>query len=165
MTSYQLAQLNIAQLKYAINSPEMSDFVNNLDRINALADSAPGFVWRLQTEDGDATSIRFFGSDTLVNMSIWEDVASLHDYVYRTAHAEIMSRRKEWFERMEEAYTVLWWIPKGKIPSLNEAKERLEKLRLLGPTIEAFTFKKVFPPPDMQKVVPTEEFDDLCPAI
>lgn len=164
MSSHQLAQLNIAKMKYAIDSPEMSDFVANLERINALAEQSLGFIWRLQTEEGDATSIRTFGSDILVNMSVWKDVKSLHDYVYRTAHTKIMSRRKEWFGRMEDAYTVLWWMPKGDYPSLDEAKERLEYLQVHGPTSEAFTFKKTFSAPDVQSEKTIIEFDDLCPA-
>lgn len=165
MSQYQLVQLNIAKMKFSIESPEMADFVGNLDKINAFADHAPGFVWRLQTEDGDATGIDFFGSDTLVNMSVWRDVASLHDYVYRTMHAEIMSRRKEWFDRMGEAYTVLWWTPSGKIPSLQEAKEKLELLRAHGPSADAFTFKKAYPAPDTGADGNISRLDDFCPAL
>lgn len=145
MSSYHLAQLNIARMKYPAESPEMADFMNNLDRINALAESSPGFIWRLQTDEGDATGIDYFGPDILVNMSVWRDSKSLHDYVYRTSHAQIMSRRKEWFERFEEAYTVLWWIPAGDLPTLDEANEKLELLRANGPTAAAFTFKLEFP--------------------
>jgi hypothetical protein len=148
MTSYHLAQLNIAKMKYPAESTEMADFMNNLDRFNALADTSPGFIWRLQTEEGNATDIDFFGPDILANMSVWEDSQSLHDYVYRTGHAQIMSRRKEWFERFEESYTVLWWIPAGTIPTLEEANEKLNVLRMLGPTAAAFTFKQTFPAPD-----------------
>ena len=147
MSSYHLAQLNIAKMKYPAEAPEMADFTNNLERINALADQSPGFIWRLQTEEGDATAIDFFGPDILVNMSVWLDGESLHDYVYRTSHARIMSRRKEWFERFEDSYTVLWWIPEGHIPTLEEANEKLELLRANGPTAEAFTFKQGFPAP------------------
>ena len=107
MSSYHLVQLNIAKMKYPIDAAEMADFVDNLENINALADSSPGFVWRLQTEDGDATGIDFFGADVLVNMTIWEDVESLHHFVYKTAHAKILRRRKEWFHHVEAAYTVL----------------------------------------------------------
>jgi len=148
ITSFHLAQLNIAKMKYPAEATEMADFMNNLDRFNALADESPGFIWRLQTEEGDATGIDFFGPDILVNMSIWKDSKSLHEYVYRTAHAQIMSRRKEWFERFEDSYTVLWWIPAGEIPSLDEANEKLELLRALGPTAAAFTFKQTFTAPD-----------------
>jgi len=148
MTSYHLAQLNIAKLKYPAEAPEMADFMNNLDRINALAEKSLGFVWRLQTEEGDATCIDFFGPDILVNMSVWQDSEFLHDYVYRTSHAQIMSRRKEWFERFEGSYTVLWWIPEGGVPTLEEANEKLELLRAQGPTADAFTFKQPFPAPE-----------------
>ncbi len=147
MSAYQLAQLNIARMNHPLEAPEMADFVDNLERINALAEAAPGFVWRLQDEDGDATGIDFFGADWLVNMSVWEDVEALHDYVFRTAHSQLLARRKEWFQRMEEAYLVLWWIAAGSIPTLPESKSRLERLRESGPTAEAFTFKNTFPAP------------------
>ncbi len=148
MTDYHLAQLNIAEMKHPLDSPPMADFVANLAPVNALADTAPGFVWRLQTEDGDATAIDFFGGNVIVNMSVWTDVEALHRFVYRTAHAKIMARRKEWFERIEAAYTVLWWIAAGTTPSLEEAQARLDQLRAHGPSPEAFTFKQPFPPPD-----------------
>lgn len=163
MSRYDLAQLNVANVKYPLESPEMADFVDNLDRINALADRSPGFVWRLQTEEGDATAVDFMGPDMLVNMSVWEDVESLHNYVYRTAHAEIMSRRKEWFERMTESYTVLWWIPEGTVPTPQEARRKLAQLRENGPTPGAFTFKKTFPPPAARERS-MQAFEDLCPA-
>ena len=146
MSHYQLAQLNIAKMKFAIDHPQMSDFVARLDDINALADAAPGFVWRLQIDDGDATGIDYFGTDALVNMSVWEDIESLHGYVYRSAHTEVMALRKQWFERMIESYSVLWWIAEGHTPSLDEASERLECLRELGPSARAFTFKQTFAP-------------------
>lgn len=147
MSQYHLAQLNLAKMKYPIDSNEMADFVARLEDVNALADHSPGFVWRLQTEDGDATSLDYFGPDMLINMSVWEDVDSLHHYVYRTAHTEVMARRHEWFERMEQAYLVLWWVPAGTTPSLEEADERLEDLRANGPSQRAFTPKQRFDPP------------------
>ena len=146
MSRYQLAQLNIAKMKFAIDDPEMLGFVARLDDINALADSAPGFIWRLQTEDGDATGIDYFGTDCLVNMSVWTDLDSLHSYIYRSAHNEVMALRKQWFERMTEAYSVLWWVAEDHIPTLEEASERLECLRLQGPGPGAFTFKQAFDP-------------------
>lgn len=146
MPRYQLAQLNLAKMKFAIDHPEMSDFVARLDAINALADASPGFVWRLQTDDGDATGIDFFGTDALVNMSVWKDIESLHGYVYRSAHNEVMALRKQWFERMSESYSVLWWITDGQLPTLEEASERLDCLRELGPSARAFTFKQAFAP-------------------
>jgi hypothetical protein len=148
VSSYELAELNIARLKEPLESPGMADFVANLDRINAIAESSPGFVWRLQTEEGDATALRPLGQDTLVNLSVWRDTDSLSHYVYKSAHVEIMRRRKEWFERVQEAFVVLWWIRKGHRPRIAEATLRLELLRTKGPTAEAFTFGQVFPPPD-----------------
>src|SRR5215831_16294675 len=144
MSNYQLAQLNIALMKEPLDSPRMADFVANLDRINALAESSPGFVWRLQTEEGNATALRPLGEATLVNVSVWRDVESLNRYVYRSAHVEVMRRRKEWFERMREAYVVLWWVPRGHRPNVSEAIAKLELLRAKGPTKDAFTFRRAF---------------------
>ena len=150
MTRYHLAQLNIATMREPLESPSMAEFVASLDRINALADSAPGFVWRLKDEQGDATSVRPFGEDVLVNMSVWESVESLQDFAFRTAHTDIMRRRREWFDRMERAYAVLWWIAAGHTPSIAEAAQRLALLREHGPTADAFTFRQSFAPPDDQ---------------
>lgn len=144
---HELAQLNIAQLAAPIDSPQLVDFVSSLERINALAEASPGFVWRLQDEAGDATAIRHFGDDVIINMSVWRDVASLQDYVYRSAHTEVLRRRQEWFEKIRESYLALWWVPAGHRPSLDEAGSRLESLRRNGPTVEAFSFKKTFTPP------------------
>lgn len=146
MADYNLAQLNIAQLKFPLETPEMADFVARLEDINALADSAPGFVWRLQTDDGDATGIDFFGADVLVNLSLWRDLDALRDFAFRSAHRELLARRREWFETLDQAYAVLWWLPAGRLPILQEAAERLEWLRRDGPGPRAFTFGKSFPP-------------------
>ncbi len=148
MSEFQLAQLNIAILKEPLDSPALADFVANLDRINALAESSPGFIWRLKTEEGNATAFRPLGENTIVNMSVWKDVESLQQYVYKSAHTQIMSRRKEWFERMSEAFMVLWWVPENHHPTINEAMEKLEELRQHGPTPEAFTFRSPFLAPD-----------------
>jgi hypothetical protein len=145
VTESHLAQLNIVKLKFAIDAPELADFFARFEEINALADESPGFVWRLQIDDDDATAIDYFGPEYLVNMSVWTDVASLHSYVYRSAHSEVMARRKQWFDRMLEAYSVLWWIPAGTVPTIAQAGERLQRLRQNGPTAEAFTFKQIFP--------------------
>lgn len=147
MASSELAQLNIARMRAPMESPLMADFVANLDRINALADAAPGFVWRLQDEAGNATAIRPFGEDMLVNLSVWRDVESLKEYVYRSAHVDIMRRRREWFDPMAEASVVLWWVPAGHRPELDEAAEKLDHLRRHGPTASAFTFRAPFPAP------------------
>ncbi len=123
MSSYQLAQLNIARLVAPIDSPVLADFVANLDRINALADRSLGFVWRFQTKDGDASAIRHFGGDMLVSMSVWENVKALNYYVYESALVEIMRRRKEWFELMDEVYLVLWPIPHPPVFNDEESAE------------------------------------------
>ena len=148
MSRYHLAQLNIAVAKAPLDSPLLADFVANLDRINALAESSPGFVWRLQTEEGNATALRPLGEQTLVNVSVWRDVESLNRYVYRSAHVEVMRRRKEWFERMREAYVVLWWVRREHRPNVSEAIAKLELLRAKGPTKHAFTFHRAFLAPD-----------------
>jgi hypothetical protein len=147
MSRYHLAQLNVGIATAPLDSPVMADFVANLDRINALAESSPGFVWRLKTDDGNATSLRPIDDRTLVNMSVWTDAPSLSDFVFRTAHVEIMRRRREWFERMPHAYLVLWWVPAGHMPSMDEAVARLAHLREHGPTPHAFNFRSVFPAP------------------
>lgn len=143
--TYHLAQLNIARMLAPIDDPLLAEFVANLDRINALADYAPGFVWRLQNESGNATELRPFEDDLMiVNMSVWESLASLKEYVYKSAHAEIMRKRRQWFEKMDEAFTVLWWVPAGTIPTIEEAKERLQHLRRHGETAHAFSFRRSF---------------------
>lgn len=147
MSAHHLAQLNIASLKAPLDSPLLADFVANLDRINQLAEQAPGFVWRLQDEDGDATAIRPFGEQMVVNMSLWRDVASLSAYAFQSAHVEIMRRRREWFERQDEAYAVLWWVPGGHRPGVAEAAARLAHLRRHGASAYAFTFQHAFAPP------------------
>ena len=149
MPGYHLAQLNIGRLLAPLESSQLAPFVEALEPINALADDAPGFVWRLQTEDGDATAIRAFDDDMLiVNMSVWESVEALGDFVYRSDHLTVMRRRREFFERMAEAFMVLWWVPAGHRPSVDEAKDRLDRLRRDGPSRDAFTFRAPFPAPD-----------------
>jgi hypothetical protein len=144
---HDLAQLNIGRTREPLDSPLLADFVAALDPINALADASPGFVWRLQTEEGDATSIRAFDDELMiVNMSVWESVEALWDFVYGGDHLAYMRRRREWFERIE-MHLVLWWVPQGHRPTVEEALQRLERLRLAGPGPEAFTFKHRFPAP------------------
>jgi hypothetical protein len=165
VSAYELAQLNIGIIRGPMDSPIMAEFAANLERINALADHSPGFVWRLQTDEGDATSIRPFEDENLlVNMSVWRDVESLNKYVYGSAHVEIMRRRREWFERMREAFLVLWWVPAGHRPSVAEAIAKLDILRAEGPTPEAFTFRQAFPPPDAVRSQASVTFGGECPA-
>ncbi len=142
---YELAQVNISRLLQPLDSPLLRDFVAALDPVNAVADAAPGFVWRLQTEDGDATAVRIFDDNWLiVNMSVWTSVETLSAYVYDVAHRSIMKRRREWFERPAEAMTALWWVPAGHRPSVAEAEERLTHLREHGPSPFAFTLRNTY---------------------
>lgn len=145
--NYQLAQLNIARLQAPIDSPQLKDFVDNLDRINALAESAPGFVWRLMDDVRHPSAISIFDEDCIVNMSVWESIEVLRQYVYFTAHKDIMRRKQEWFTTMSEAHQVLWWVPAGYRPTKLEARQRLDRLRQSGPSADAFHFKQVFAPP------------------
>lgn len=164
MSAYELAQLNVAAMKTPLDSPEMADFVGSLDRINALAEESPGFVWRLQSDEGNATDFRPLGDNVLVNLSVWSDVPALSRYVYRSAHVEIMRRRREWFDRMSAAYMVLWWVPAGHRPTVVEAIERLERLRADGPSAAAFTFAQAYAAPDAGAAGTPFRIEDGCPA-
>lgn len=165
MSRYHLAQLNIGRILAPLDSPELAGFVARLADINALADAAPGFVWRFQTEAGDATALRPYEDDRLlVNFSVWETPEALHEFVYRTAHVEVMRQRRQWFETMGEAYLVLWWVPEGHRPTVTEAIARLEVLRARGPSAQAFTFRELFPPPDGEPAETRESLDEECPA-
>ena len=164
MSKFQLAQLNIAALKAPLDSPELKDFVDNLDRINELADQSPGFVWRLKGDGNDATSLRPLGDNIIINMSVWRDVEALRNYVYKSAHTQILKRKREWFTRMAEAPFALWWIPEGHEPTVAEAVARLEHLRKHGPTADAFTFGEAFAPPDAAVAGAPFSFKDSCPA-
>jgi hypothetical protein len=164
MSKYHLAQLNIGTLKAPLDSPELKPFVDNLDRINALAESSDGFVWRLKGDGNDATSLRPLGDNVIINMSVWRDVDALLAYVYKTAHVEIMRRRREFFSRMSNSYLALWWVPEGHEPTVAEAVARLEHLREHGPSAQAFTFGEAFSAPDAQDAGAPFSFKDSCPA-
>ena len=161
---FQLAQINIALPLYPLDAPEIAGFVARLADVNALADASPGFVWRLQTDDGDATAVRGFGDDRIiVNLSVWESIEALHAFVYRSAHVEVMRRRRSWFEQMRMA-TALWWVPTGHRPDLREAEERLALLREHGPTPRAFTFARHFPRPGVLADAPLRLDPVACPG-
>ena len=146
-TRWHLAQLNIGRMVAPTTAPEVAEFMAALDPINALAEAAPGFVWRLQTDAGNATDIHAFDDPLLLlNMSVWESLEALRAFTYTTAHTGVLRRRHEWFERLAEAHLVLWWVPAGHIPTIAEAVERLERLRRDGPTPAAFTFRVPFQP-------------------
>lgn len=140
-----LAQLNIAKAKYSLESPEIKEFVDNLEPVNNLAESSDGFIWRLQDESGDATNITAFSDpDIIVNMSVWGSIEALKNFMFRTHHRDFLRRKKEWFHNIPDDSYVLWWVPKGHIPTIEEAVEKLEFLRNNGDTPYAFTFKSNF---------------------
>lgn len=148
---YFLAQVNIARMLAPIDSEVMKDFVANLDDINALAESSEGFVWRLKTNDNNATSIKISEDDFLiVNMSVWKDAESLFNFVYKSNHVEVFKRRKEWFEKMNDMHMALWYTPNNYMPTIEDARERLDYIRINGDTPFAFSFKKRFSPVDFE---------------
>ena len=144
---FHLAQVNIARMKAPMDDPLMARFVEWLAPINALAERSPGYVWRLQSADGDATSIRVFDDDMLlINMSVWESVEALKDYVYYSAHVELLKERRDWFERMEKMSYAMWWIPAGLRPTAEDGRDRIEYLQRHGESARAFTFSQTFSP-------------------
>lgn len=168
---FVLAQVNIGRLRAPVDSPQIAGFMAALDPVNALADVAPGFIWRLQTEDGNATAVRAFEWDqagsagVIMNMSVWESVEALAAFVYSQQHRQVLRRRREWFERMEEAYLALWWIPRGQVPTTEDAEDRIRHLRAHGPTAQAFTLRVHFLPPGNGETSPRPgRADWMCPA-
>ena len=140
-----LAQLNIAQAKYDLDAPQIKDFIDNLDIVNATAEKSSGFLWRLKDDSGSATSIQVFNDpNILVNMSVWRDVDSLKGFMFRTHHRNFMRRKGEWFYKLSQANYVMWWIEENHRPTIEEALERLEHLRKHGESAYAFSFKKIF---------------------
>lgn len=147
MSGFHIAQVNIGRIRAELDDPIMAGFVGRLEEINALADSSPGFVWRLQETGGNNTYLRPYEDErTLLNMSVWDSVEALRHYVFETAHVELLRQRQAWFERFAGTYTALWWVPAGHIPGIDEAKRRLAHLEEHGPSQFAFTFKTVHPP-------------------
>jgi len=140
-----LAQLNIGRIRYETNDPRMADFMNNLERVNALAERSPGFVWRYKDDSGNATETRPFADDArmLINMSVWESVEALEKFVWQTVHTRFYNRKHEWFEKLDGAIFVLWHVPAGHRPSVQEAIERLEHLKVHGPSEYAFGWQDV----------------------
>jgi hypothetical protein len=163
---FYLAQCNVGRAKGPMDGPVMAGFAARLDDINALAERSPGFVWRLQTAAGNATSIHVFeDASILMNMSVWESPEDLRNYVYRSDHTNVMKQRKAWFEKFDGVYLVLWWIPAGHIPTPEEAKQRLAHLQAHGESPEAFSFAKIFPAPDQRESAPRVDLSDPCPAL
>lgn len=145
---FHLAQTNVGIPKYSYEDPRFAEFVDNLDRINALADSSPGFVWRYVAEDETEAGGEVFGDDNMLfNMLLWESKEVLMNYVYHTDHLEILRKRDEWFEPMERPIQAMWWVPEGTLPTVTEAKHRLELVKLNGPTEDTFRFRHFFEAP------------------
>jgi hypothetical protein len=144
---YQLAHLNVARMRAPLDSPVMAEFVAQLEAMNAIADEAPGFVWRMVEEDANDPALIALGPLMLVNLSVWGDAQALSHYVYRSAHAGVLKERGRWFLPQERATTVLWWVAGGHIPNLQEATDRLVGLQTLGPSPRAFSFRHLFPRP------------------
>lgn len=142
-----LAEINVAHLRYPLDDPRVSDFVENLDRVNALAERSEGFVWRLMDDTGNATRIDAYDDPRIiVNMSVWQSVEALVAFAYRTVHRRFMQRRREWFDVFDGPYLALWWLEESRRPIVAEGRERLAHLERFGPTPWAFTFKTRFPP-------------------
>jgi hypothetical protein len=148
---FHIAQVNIARMLAPLDSPVMATFVARLVEINALADQSPGFVWRLQTEEGDATYLRPYDDDRILfNLSVWESVEELKDYVYKSAHSELLRQKRDWFEKFDRMHMAMWWVKAGHIPTIGEAKQRFKYLQERGETEHAFTFKQLFPPAESE---------------
>jgi Domain of unknown function (DUF3291) len=146
--AYQLAQINIGRLIAPIDDPKIAEFVAQLAPINAIADLAPGFVWRLQSESGNATDIAYNDDPSImVNMSVWESVEALRHYAYKSDHMKVLRDRAKWFAKMDKPYYCLWWIPAGHIPTVAEGRERLEHYQTHGATPYSFWFSQEFPQP------------------
>lgn len=155
MSKYQLAEINIARMKGVnINDPLMKEFVDNLDKVNALAESSPGFIWRFKDESNNATSFNPYNDEqVIINISVWDSIEHLENYMYKTLHSEFLKRRREWFHRFGKVYTAMWWIPCGQFPTVQEAVNNLEYLQKNGATEKVFDFKTKFICPDTIAIV------------
>lgn len=144
---YQIAQLNIGKLLHPLDHPGVAEFIDNLDKINRLAESSPGFIWRLRDATGNATHIQAFHDPLMIiNMSVWESPEALKNFVYQSEHKSFLVNRHLWFEKLPSPYMVMWWVPKGEIPSLEDALDRLNHLIKHGESEYAFTFKNIYSP-------------------
>jgi Domain of unknown function (DUF3291) len=157
---YHLAQVNVGVLREPLDAPATAGFVAALEPINQLADHSPGFVWRLQTPEGDFTAIRAFDDDRiLMNMSVWESLETLRAFTYASRHLDLLRSRREWFHRMADAHLALWWVPAGHVPTIGEAVEHLELLRRRGPSPDAFTMREPFPAPEAPAALTATDHD------
>jgi hypothetical protein len=163
---WHLAQLNVGRLVAPLESTALAGFVAKLAPINALADTSPGFVWRLQTDEGDATSIRPTDDGLfLINMSVWSSLEALRAFVYTSAHVQVLRGRRAWFEQLAASHLVLWWVPVGHVPTIDEALDRLERHRRDGPTPAAFTFRTPFQPGEEHPLDPVVDPEFCWPEL
>ena len=146
-TLFHLAEFNVAKAMTPIDSPAMAEFVAQIAEVNAAAEAAPGFVWRLKSDADVVYPESLSDATLLVNMSVWVSVEDLYRYIYSGRHLEVFRDRSKWFGERQAPGLAAWWIPAGHIPNLEEAQARLEHLRKYGPTAAAFSLKKPFPPP------------------
>ena len=137
-----LAELNVGYFRYPTDDPRMAEFMDNLDRVNELAERSPGFVWRLKGDNNNATEFRI-GDDMAVNLSVWVSAKALEDYVFKTVHARFYRKRGEWFEKMDKPHMVLWSLEEGHLPDLAEAYERLAHYTKNGASDYAFGWAEV----------------------
>lgn len=146
-TEYHLAQANLAELRHPLGSPEMAEFEAALVPLNEVAERSPGFVWRQEFDytDGDRPVI-FGRNDYLFTLSVWQDIERLREFTYGGRHGEMLSKRLNWFLRDSRPTLAMWWIPRGELPTVSDAEERLRHIRRHGPTSHAFTFAKRFAP-------------------
>ena len=155
MRNCQLAQINIGRLVAPLNDPRVAGFVNQLVPINELAERSPGFVWRLQSDKGNATDLAYNDDPTMiVNMSVWESIEHLKQFTYQTQHLQVFRDRRKWFQKMDKPHYCLWWVPVGHLPTIAEGRERLEHYQRHGSTAESFWFNEPYPAP----------VEDLVPA-
>ncbi len=151
--SFELAQVNVSRLLAPLQSPQLAPFMAALNEVNAEGDAASGFLWRLQTEDGNATAVKAFGWDVagshgvIVNLTTWQSVEALAGFVFYGRHLEIMRQRRQWFHQAAEATTALWWVPSGHRPSTDEAEDRVRQLRGHGPSAGSFHVAQALPGP------------------
>lgn len=147
MSGYHLAELNLAWMRAPLEDPVMAGFSDNLDRVNAIADRSPGFVWRWITPEGDDSEERIFGPLMLANVSLWRSLEDLRAFVFAQDHGSFVRNRNQWFHRQDDAYFVLWWVPAGHVPTLEEAQQKLLLLRATGASAAAFNWREPFPAP------------------
>ena len=162
-TDWHLAQINIGKLVAPHGDPRVQPFFDALDRVNALADASPGFVWRLQDDSGNAMGISYSPDPMLaVNMSVWRDADALFEFVYRSSHTPVMARRRDYFQKFDGTFQALWWLPAGEFPTVSDGLSRLWLLDRFGPCPQAFTFKARFPAPDEQGIPVDHQPDPWC---